>query len=37
LEQRKAVYEAARNEHPERWSGDTRNVDFPGNLVIFPC
>lgn len=28
LEQRKAVYEAARQRHPERWSGNTRNWDY---------
>jgi putative transposase len=25
LEQRKAVYEAAKQKHPERWTGNTRN------------
>ena len=25
LKQRDAVYEAARQQHPERWSGNTRN------------
>ena len=27
LPQRKAVYEAAKAKHPERWSGDIRNWD----------
>ena len=28
LEKRKAVYETARQRHPERWSGNTRNWDY---------
>lgn len=33
LAKRKAVYEAAKNEHPERWSRSTRNCD-PVNIVF---
>jgi transposase InsO family protein len=36
LEQRKAVYEAARNEHPERWSGNTRNWERPATVSLNP-
>ena len=36
LEQRKAVYAAARNEHPERWSGDTRNWERPETVSLNP-
>ena len=36
LEQRKAVYEAAREEHPERWSGDIRNWDRPETVSLNP-
>ena len=36
LEQRKELYEAARNEHPERWSGGTRNWDRPETVSLNP-
>ena len=36
LEQRKVVYEAAREEHPERWSGDIRNWDRPETVSLNP-
>ena len=36
LEQRKVVYEAAREEHPERWSGGTRNWDRPETVSLNP-
>jgi transposase InsO family protein len=36
LEQRKLVYEAARREHPERWSGDIRNWERPATVSLNP-
>ena len=33
---RKVVYEAAREEHPERWSGDIRNWDRPETVSLNP-
>ena len=36
LEQRKAVYEAARHTHPERWSGATRNWERPSSVSLNP-
>ena len=36
LAQRKAVYEAARKEHPERWSGDIRNWERPATVSLNP-
>lgn len=36
LERRKAVYEAAREEHPERWSGDIRNWNRPETVSLNP-
>jgi putative transposase len=36
LEQRKAVYEAAREKHPERWSGDIRNWNRPETVSLNP-
>ena len=34
--QRKAVYEAARQQHPERWSGATRNWEPAGQAWLNP-
>jgi putative transposase len=36
LAQRKALYEAARSEHPERWSGGIRNWDRPETVSLNP-
>ena len=36
LSERKRVYEAARQRHPERWSGDTRNWQPVGTVVLNP-
>jgi transposase InsO family protein len=36
LEQRKAVYEAAKAQHPERWRGDTRNWDPIESVTLNP-
>ena len=36
LARRKAVYEAARGEHPERWSGDIRNWERPATVSPNP-
>ena len=36
LTARKAVYEQARQRHPERWSGDTRNWDPVGQVWLNP-
>jgi hypothetical protein len=36
LEQRKRVYEAARREHPERWSGGIRNRERPATVSLNP-
>lgn len=37
LAQRKAVYEAAKQRHPERWSGETRNWDRVGAVWLNPA
>jgi hypothetical protein len=36
LQQRKAVYEAAKAKHPERWSGDIRNWDRVESVSLNP-
>lgn len=36
LDKRKAVYEAARQRHPERWSGQTRNWSPVGEVWLNP-
>ena len=36
LAKRKAVYEAAKQRHPERWSRDTRNWDHLGEVWLNP-
>jgi len=36
LEQRRQVYELARKQHPERWSGNTRNWDANGEVWLNP-
>jgi len=36
LEQRKAVYEAARTRCPERWSGPSRNWDHERVVFLNP-
>jgi transposase InsO family protein len=36
LERRKAVYETAKRQHPERWSGSTRNWDPIGAVHLNP-
>lgn len=36
LEQRAAVYEAAKQRHPARWAGNTRNWDRPGSVWLNP-
>ncbi len=36
LEQRKAVYEQARQHHPERWTGSTRNWSPAGAVYLNP-
>ena len=36
LEQRKALYEAARQAHPERWSGTIRNWERPSSVSLNP-
>ena len=36
LEQRKAIYEAARQAHPERWSGTIRNWERPSSVSLNP-
>ena len=36
LELRKAVYLAAKSKHPERWSGDIRNWDHEGEVLLNP-
>ena len=33
---RKAVYQSARNKHPERWSGDIRNWDHINEVHLNP-
>jgi hypothetical protein len=37
LAKRKAVYEQARQRHPERWSGKTRAWDAPMEVVLNPA
>jgi putative transposase len=34
--QRTAIYEAAKNKHPERWSGKTRNWEIPQEVHLNP-
>jgi putative transposase len=34
--QRTAIYEAAKNKHPERWSGKTRNWELPQEVHLNP-
>lgn len=36
MDYRRAVYEAARANNPNRWSGDTRNWDLPGMVWLNP-
>ena len=36
LAQRRAVYEQARVQHPERWSGSTRNWTLPDGVYLNP-
>lgn len=36
LIQRKRVYEEAKNQHPERWSGETRNWDHESQVRLNP-
>jgi transposase InsO family protein len=36
LEHRKAVYQAARQAHPERWAGNIRNWDRPVSVSLNP-
>lgn len=36
LRQRKAVYEQAKSEHPNRWSGDIRNWNAAGDVHLNP-
>ena len=36
MNQRKAVYAAAKSKHPERWSGDTRNWELPRTVYLNP-
>jgi len=36
LKQRKHVYEKAKDEHPERWSGETRNWRHEANVMLNP-
>lgn len=36
LEQRKAVYETARKERPQRWSGNIRNWERPATVSLNP-
>ncbi len=37
LEQRKAVYEEAKRQHPERWSGKTRNWNHEAVVMLNPA
>jgi len=37
LKQRKDVYEAAKKEHPERWSGKTRNWNHESVVMLNPA
>ena len=36
LEHRQAVYERARSQHPERWSGETRSWSHPNEVILNP-
>lgn len=36
LEQRKKVYQTAKNKHPERWSQNVRNWDFIDYVELNP-
>jgi putative transposase len=36
MQKRKAVYEAAKSKHPNRWSGNTRNWDLPDTVCLNP-
>jgi putative transposase len=36
IQQRKAVYEAAKAANPKRWSGRTRNWDLPEEVWLNP-
>jgi putative transposase len=36
LERRKSVYEEARKQHPERWSGEIRNWDHEAMVMLNP-
>ena len=36
LDRRKQVYELAKEQHPERWSGNTRNWDATGEVWLNP-
>lgn len=36
LEQRKQVYEKAKKQHPERWSGETRNWEHEAKVKLNP-
>ncbi len=36
LENRKNLYQQKRNEHPERWSGETRNWEPEGAVELNP-
>jgi len=36
VEQRKALYQKAREKNPERWSGNTRNWDLPEEVHLNP-
>jgi putative transposase len=34
--ERTEIYEAAKNKHPERWSGQTRNWELPQEVILNP-
>lgn len=36
IEQRKLLYRVAQQQHPERWSGATRNWDLPAEVWLNP-
>ena len=36
LQQRKQVYEAAKEQHPERWTGETRDWNLKGEVWLNP-
>ncbi len=36
LEKRHQVYQEAKEKHPERWSGETRNWTPVGNVTLNP-